>query len=91
LPINVSESTWSIEDRKLLSIILQKSKKHDSVSSFFFFLKIQLFHRSVTCCFQWASVIEGQEVLDPMMKDKVDKQMMLEKFQAEVINQIFEI
>ena len=32
----------------------------------------------------WNSLIKGEHVIDPAMKDKMDKQMMLEKFQNEV-------
>ena len=32
LPVKASESSWSIEDKKLLVIVLQKLKRHDSWS-----------------------------------------------------------
>lgn len=60
-PVKASECTWSIEDRKLLVIVLQKLKRHDS----------------------WPSLIVGQQDVDAVTLEKMNKQMMLEKFQSE--------
>ncbi len=59
--VKASESTWTIEDRRQLVIVLQKRIRHES----------------------WNSLLVGQHELDPHTKDKMDKQMMLEKFQSE--------
>ena len=59
--VKQGESTWTVEDRKQLVIVLQKRLRHES----------------------WESLLAGQHVLDPITKDKMDKQMMLEKFQSE--------
>jgi hypothetical protein len=59
--VKSSESTWTIEDRKQLIIILQKRIRHES----------------------WESLLAGQNVVDAFTKEKMDKQMMLEKFQSE--------
>jgi hypothetical protein len=55
------ESNWTVEDRKLVVIVLQKLKAHDS----------------------WQSAIAGEETPDAVTLDKMNKQMMLEKFQNE--------
>lgn len=59
--VKASESTWTIEDRKQLVILLQKRTRHES----------------------WESLLAGQNVVDAFTKEKMDKQMMLEKFQSE--------
>lgn len=59
--VKSTESTWTIEDRKQLIIILQKRIRHES----------------------WESLLAGQNVVDAFTKEKMDKQMMLEKFQSE--------
>lgn len=59
--VKASESTWTIEDRRRLVLVLQKRLRHES----------------------WNSLLAGQHQVDPLTKDKMDKQMMLEKFQSE--------
>jgi hypothetical protein len=59
--VKASESTWTIEDRKQLVILLQKRTRHES----------------------WESLLAGQNVVDAFTKERMDKQMMLEKFQSE--------
>mmetsp|Transcript_10334 Transcript_10334/g.11388 ORF Transcript_10334/g.11388 Transcript_10334/m.11388 type:complete len:162 (+) Transcript_10334:38-523(+) len=59
--VKADDSTWTIEDRKLVRIVLEKSIVHNS----------------------WTSVIKGKDELDPITKEKMDKRMLLEKFQSE--------
>lgn len=60
-PVKASECTWSIEDRKLLVVVLQKLKRHDA----------------------WTGLLVGQDAIDAVTLEKMNKQMMLEKFQSE--------